>query len=340
MMGKLRLWSIMVVLALFVGALAGAFLLPPVLPKSSQPVVGPRVVPVTNQKFDDQHTIAAVPDVTNEVSVGLTGGGGMITASQCKTGLQPVTGDVFLSIEDRPRIAIVTKTPLWRDLKQGVKGEDVEALQEALIGLKFDVTADGTFGPQTTSAVREIQAESSVEQTGKVELNKVQWIPSDLGPISACETAVGSIASNGGSLFKAGGGLIGLRIPENTSEIAGQKYAVVAGEHVIPLSKDREVTDKALLKAVESSRVFSEWKQDPGRGVAVQVRLLEPIDAVGIPPSSVIMKDATHGCVVDSESKPQPVEVLSSELGTVYVLSQAPFSSVKIPAADVIDHCK
>lgn len=340
MIGKLRVWLLLLVLALFVGAVAGALILPPVFPKSSQQVVGPRDVPVASQRFDDQHTIAAVPEMTSEVSVGLTGSGGMITASQCKTGVQPVTGDVLLSIEGKPRLAIVSTIPLWRDLKQGVKGEDVEALQKALIGLKYDVTEDGTFGPETTSAVREVQAASSVEQTGKIELDKVQWVPSDLGSISVCEATLGTIASTGESLFKTGGGLVGLRIPENASEIAGQKYAAVAGEHVVPLSKERVVTDKALLKAVESSRVFSEWKQDPGRGVAVQIRLLEPIDALGVPPSSVVMKDATHGCVVDTESRSRPVEVLSSELGTVYVLSKTPISEVKIPAADVIDHCE
>src|SRR6476661_4468139 len=50
--------------------------------------------------------------------------------------------------------AAVVKVPIGRNLRQGVKGDDVKMLQQRLIDLKFDPGApDGQFGPTTTQAV-------------------------------------------------------------------------------------------------------------------------------------------------------------------------------------------
>lgn len=50
--------------------------------------------------------------------------------------------------------AAPVKVPISRNLRQGLKGDDVKQLQQRLIDLKFDPGApDGAFGPTTTQAV-------------------------------------------------------------------------------------------------------------------------------------------------------------------------------------------
>lgn len=340
MSGRLRAGAVIGALVLVLGALIGALVLPPLLPASSVAAEGPRSVPVSARDFDDLHTVAAVPELSDEVTVALSGAGGMVTASTCKPGHQVSMGETLLSIEGKPRIAIVTAVPLWRIMRPGVKGPDVKALQRALIDSGYDVVADGSYGAGTLSAVRKVQEVSAVEKTGVIDLDRVQWIPAGIGAVSSCEAGVGAVLSGGSPLLKAGGGLISLTLPAAATELTGRSYAATAGKSVVPLSKERKVTDPELLRAVSASAAFSEWKQDPGRGIAVQVRLVEPIAAVGVPPSAVLTMDSTHGCVVSGSQETVSVEILASELGTVYVVSEEPVDDVLMPVAEVRAACE
>lgn len=56
-------------------------------------------------------------------------------------------------------------------LKQGDKGKSVEDLQNALIAKGYYLSggADGDFGPSTTSAVKQFQADNKLGQTGIVD---------------------------------------------------------------------------------------------------------------------------------------------------------------------------
>ena len=44
-----------------------------------------------------------------------------------------------------------------RTMRPGMKGQDVETLQENLARLGFNIPADGDYGPQTVSAVKKFQ---------------------------------------------------------------------------------------------------------------------------------------------------------------------------------------
>lgn len=53
-------------------------------------------------------------------------------------------------------------------LKRGASGSEVEALQEELMQLGYELEADGSFGPATERAVRELQAKQGLAVDGVV----------------------------------------------------------------------------------------------------------------------------------------------------------------------------
>lgn len=333
-------WTVLVaVLALAAGLLVGALVLPPLLPPSAEPVEGPRAVPVTERAFDGAHTVAAAPELSDEVTVALSGPGGMVTASGCEPGAEVSTGDHLLSVDGAVRIAVVTGVPLWRDLGPGSKGTDVEALQRALADEGHRLEASGTYGRDTTRAVRAMQEAASVEKTGRIALDRVQWVPAGSGAVTSCEAPVGTAIAAGEPLLAAGGSLVALSFPADAKALPGRPYAAVAGDVVVPIPGDRRITDPGLMAAVAGSTAFGEWKREPGRGVAVEVRLAEPVTTLGVPPAAVIVTDAATGCVAAAGDEVVAVEILASELGTVFVVPERPVDEVVVPVAEVVPAC-
>lgn len=331
--------AVITVIALAAGALIGALALPPLAPPSAGSLSGSRVVPAVERSFDDAHTLAGTPVLSVEVTVLTSGGSGVVTASSCTPGAAVKTGETLLSVNGVARTAIVSGVPLWRDLFWQVKGTDVRALQTALKASGYPVTVSGTYDLGTVAAVRQLQKAASVAQTGWIALDRVQWIPAGSGTVSSCAAGVGSTTSAGQPLLTVGGQMTGLTLPASTAELPGQAYVAVAGDVVVPLPEDRRLTDPALLKIVEASTGFAAWVRDPSGGVPVDIRLAEPVASLGVPPSAVVLIDPAHGCVATPDATVVPVEIISSELGTVFVVSDQPVTEVVIPADQVISKC-
>ncbi|QAY58638.1 peptidoglycan-binding protein [Microbacterium protaetiae] len=321
------------------GVLLGALVLPPLVPPSVRAVDVPRTVPVTARSFTDAHTIYAVPTLSDKVTVGLTGGNGMVTASQCKPGTEIRTGDHILSVDGIGRIALVTGVPLWRDLSSGSTGADVKGLQKALIKAGYELGVTRNYDADTIAAVEAMQRRASVAADGRITLDRVQWIPSGMAPVTSCEAPVGTEITHGQPLLVAGETLTGLTFPDIATDLAHHRYVAVSGAAVVHIPEGRKVTDATFLSAVASSDAFAQWKKDPTRGIALGVKLEEPISAIGVPPSAVLVTGSTRGCVI-SAHKAVPVQILASELGTVFVVPQQSVEAVIIPAANASTSCE
>lgn len=87
-------------------------------------------------------------------------------------------GDVAYTVGSTPVRVIEAEVPFWRDLRVGMNGGDVEALQSALADLgHLDSPADGRFGPDTRAAVIAWQRALRVPETGEVPLGEVVAVP-------------------------------------------------------------------------------------------------------------------------------------------------------------------
>jgi multidrug efflux pump subunit AcrA (membrane-fusion protein) len=78
---------------------------------------------------------------------------GVVTTISLKRGDTVAAGQVLLSVNDRPVIAVESTVPLYRDLTFGQRGTDVARLQESLTDAGYSVVDDGIYGPSTRSAV-------------------------------------------------------------------------------------------------------------------------------------------------------------------------------------------
>lgn len=335
MSGELR-WALLIaMLAVSVGVIAGTLLLPPLIPQAAVSVEGPRSIPVAERVFDDTHTAAATPELSTEVTVQLSGPGGLITASACGPGHIVQTGEQLFAVDGAARIAIVTDVPLWRDLGPGDDGADVASLQRLL-----KVETSGTFDRATSSAVRALQETAQVEATGRITLDAVQWVPAGIGAVASCEISIGTSVETAGTVLVAGGALVALEFPDDPTEIPGQGYAAAVGELTVPLDPERRVTDPELLAAIAASSGYAQWMKDPGAGVPVELRLVEPIAAVGIPPSAVFLTGSARGCVLTVDREVVPVEILASELGTVFAVPMSAVSEVLAPINEEVQECE
>lgn len=110
-------------------------------------------------------------------------------APSSPTGGLPSTGDVV-----RPT------------LREGATGPDVVYLQQRLNAYGASLTADGYFGPMTTSAVRSFQAAQGLTADGVV--GPMTWNALGTAPVGGGSTAPsgGGVPSGGGSGGPSGGG--------------------------------------------------------------------------------------------------------------------------------------
>lgn len=107
-------------------------------------------------------TVAAEHTVTVAPRVSTNGGGdGGGTTKPVVTGVRVRAGDVveagqmLLEVSGRPVFVLPGELPVYRDLRPGGEGRDVEQLQTALKGLGYGVGTDraGTYGAGTRAAV-------------------------------------------------------------------------------------------------------------------------------------------------------------------------------------------
>ncbi len=326
--------------ALAVGLLVGTLAIPPLPPQSGTAAPTSRSVIAVERTFDASQTVSSVPTIADKIVVLTSGASGTVTSSACSSGSEVKTGDTPFTVNGRPLVAVASSVPLWRDLSVGTQGSDVRGLQDALVAAGYQTNASGTYDRTTLASVRSLQSQASVAVTGRIALGEVQWVPAAAGPIASCEAQIGGIVSPAQPLLTMGGGLVAIAVPSAAGLLPDRPYVAVAGESTAPVPEDGRIVDPAFLTAVVNSQSYAEWIRDPNAGVALTVRLADPLSAWGLSPSAVVLAGPDKGCVVTPEGRQVPVEVLASELGTVFVIPDDPITQVVIPASGMIDVCE
>ena len=89
-------------------------------------------------------------------------------------------GDPLYELDGEPSgVLMYGERPAWREMAEGIKGEDVRQLQENLVELGFGdaLTASGVFDAATTAAVKAWQASIGHPETGGVGLGVIVFQP-------------------------------------------------------------------------------------------------------------------------------------------------------------------
>ena len=106
-------------------------------------------------------------------------------------------GEPLFKVNEQPVVALYGSVPLYRTLRDGVQGADVQQLEQNLAELGYaGFTVDASYTSDTAEAVRTWQANLGLPETGTVKLGQVMFTP---GPVRITEhtARVGDLISGG-----------------------------------------------------------------------------------------------------------------------------------------------
>jgi peptidoglycan hydrolase-like protein with peptidoglycan-binding domain len=106
-------------------------------------------------------------------------------------------GEALFAVDTEPVVLMIGALPAYRALRSGDEGADVRQLEENLAALGYTgFTVDDEYTSATAAAVAKWQEDLGLTGTGRVELGRVVFEPSDVR-ISAAAAAVGDQADGG-----------------------------------------------------------------------------------------------------------------------------------------------
>ncbi|MEO3888542.1 peptidoglycan-binding protein [Nonomuraea sp. B5E05] len=113
------------------------------------------------------------------------------------SGRQVTRGKSLYRVDNEPVMLMYGKTPAYRDLKAGLEGDDVEALERNLSKLGYDgFTVDDEYTYDTAEAVMEWQQDRGLDETGVVELGRIVFAPGKVR-VESLETEEGQPTAPG-----------------------------------------------------------------------------------------------------------------------------------------------
>ncbi|MFJ7059874.1 peptidoglycan-binding protein [Streptomyces microflavus] len=103
-------------------------------------------------------------------------------------------GQKLYEVDTQPVSLMYGSTPMYRDLKQGVEGPDVEQLNSNLRALGYEAPDSDEYTWQTTAAVRAWQEKKEMKETGEVKKGQILFTAGAVR-VAGLEAAVGGPAT-------------------------------------------------------------------------------------------------------------------------------------------------
>ncbi|MDP9736914.1 peptidoglycan-binding domain-containing protein [Curtobacterium sp. 260] len=308
------------------GAAVGVVVALPVGPPASLSTPEPvRSVAVTERTDPDERQVQLVLD-TGAPGALVTARTGVVTSSTCTAGGTLRSGTEVVRIDEVPVLALASSTPLYRDLSEGDRGDDVRGLQQELARLGSRITVDGVVGPGTIRAVRELLvAQGSARATAVpddvIERAVFAWIPAPEVSVTACDAVVGATIGPEGVLATLPAALRSARLEQLPVDAVPGARRVRVGQAVVPVDERGLVSDPAALEALRTQPEYAAVlaSTDGAPSVPATWTLAEPLRVLVVPPSSLWDIRDGSACVRPVPGAPTLVEVVGSELGQSFV---------------------
>ncbi len=231
---------------------------------------------------------------------------------------EPITAGVtVVEVDGIARPALVSASPLWRDLEVGLRGSDVAAAAELLETLEFGESLHGSdrVNSDFTEAVKRFETAYGWEPTGVFRPDYVVWVP--VGPINPdnVDAGVGTLLEPETVLFTGTAPLLGARLesasPGGSLTPYGEDAVFeIPDEIVVPVSSELRVDSPEALESLANyilanpstapllpaGATMGAGGSDPTFGV---VRLATPRITQTVPTSSIIVSADGKTCVMD-----------------------------------------
>lgn len=316
------------------GGALGALLLAPPVPESLKAAPTLISVPVESRVIDDSRNIplAFITGKTTSLTAPLSG---KVTALDISTGGTLNSGEEIARIDGQPLIALSTSTPLYRPLADGVKGDDITALQEELSRLGYIVTVSGVVDWNTRWAIADLLGieDGAGAVPSEIPTSSVVWIPAPSVTVASCDIGLGQSLDPSAPILTVtdSSERAVLTLPDEA--IAGDRVLTLSTGS-LPVPADGVITDPATLGAIKESDQYkgftAAFKDNANEGVFnVPWTLATPINALVVPPSSLFGIVGDKACVAQ-DGQVYAATIVGSQLGQSYIVVDAPLNSVDL----------
>lgn len=157
---------------------------------------------VERRTLTETETVEGILDFGEAHSVTASGNGILTTVAGDDSVVK--RGEELFSVNLRPTVLLYGEIPFYRDLQEGMEGQDVMQLQENLIELGFtddgSLKATGEFDTSTGRAVEAWQESLGQEETGIVTTTDVVFLPESVRVASS--QPVGSLMQPGAQVVE------------------------------------------------------------------------------------------------------------------------------------------
>ena len=164
----------------------------------------PRTITVGSREETFQHAVEVTFALAPAVEVEGTSEG-IVTQVDAKPGDVVTSGTLLGSVNGAPITALVSASPLFRDLSPGLKGNDVTVLAAYLNASGFLAEVDGvnTYGRRLADAVRRYQITHGFPSDGIFRQTYVAYVPPTASTIGDLVVHVGDAVAGRWTLFRA-----------------------------------------------------------------------------------------------------------------------------------------
>lgn len=197
-------WALTVVVALLIGWFAATRVATP--PQAALPQPTPVITEVVSGSVSVEQTYGIAADWPTAPLV-VNGAHGTVTSLGVELGGSSLSqGDIAYTVDLVPVVAAAGTVPAFRDLREGVRGDDVRQLQRLLVDLdRLSIEPDGVFGTTTAQAVERWNASRGVADGRSVPYGRIAFVPSLPAVLAPAEgIGIGSSISAGEFIFVGG----------------------------------------------------------------------------------------------------------------------------------------
>lgn len=148
--------------------------------------------PITAGNLSGTAQVSGTLDYADQRTIG--GEAGIVTATPAPGSTVSLGGTLY-AVDNIPVVLLHGTLPAWRAFASGMSdGPDVLQLEQSLAALGyFDREPDDEFAASTQRAIERWQKALGVEETGRLELGSVVFLPGDVR-IATVKTTVGTAA--------------------------------------------------------------------------------------------------------------------------------------------------
>lgn len=271
---------------------------------------------MTEQNTDDARLVDVVfaiqpPTILHSASSGL------VTSVAITPGTPLISGTPALDIDGDSVIALRSSAPLWRSLKDGDTGQDVEALQEELSSLGYPIVVDGEVGPHTLRAIADLLDLSIQERESfdTIDPSRFLWIPHSPCAVSSVFFEVGKIIDPSTDLFSVGNTLNEARIAEVPMDLIPGERVLAVGDKRIAVNAEGLIQGDQLA-LLEGTNEFQSMVKDPesSQPLSGKYMLREAVTVYAVSPAAIYGIDGSRACLTDGKQG-FAITVTLSELG-------------------------